>query len=187
MTTPAIGEFEQLLLLAVLPRGSTRTPTASTSPASWRTRAGRSISRGALYTSLDRLEKRGCFGGKALAACTDARGGLPRRLYTVTPRASPPCASRKTLQAGSGAASSICCGTRRHEADDTGTPFGERQPPRAADWLLRRTLREACVARVCGATCLKNGARESDQPEPRLGTGDTRCSWRCATPDASAT
>ena len=83
MTTPPyLGEFEQLLLLAVL-----RLDTDAYGfdiARELETRAGRSISRGALYTSLDRLENKGLLRWK-VAAGTDARGGLPRRLYTVTP------------------------------------------------------------------------------------------------------
>jgi PadR family transcriptional regulator, regulatory protein PadR len=83
MTEPAyLGEFEQLLLLAVLRLDAdaygldiAREPEA---------RAGRSVSRGALYTSLDRLEDKGLLRWKT-AAGTAARNGLPRRLYAVTP------------------------------------------------------------------------------------------------------
>ena len=47
-------------------------------------RAGRSVSRGALYTSLDRLEDKGLVRWR-VAPGTPARNGLPRRVYLVTP------------------------------------------------------------------------------------------------------
>ena len=97
MTTPAyLGEFEQLLLLAVL-----RLDTDAYGldiARELETRAGRSISRGALYTSLDRLENKGLLRWKP-AIGTEARGGLPRRLYAVTPAGiSALRASRNTLR-----------------------------------------------------------------------------------------
>ena len=77
-----LGEFEHLLLLTVLRLG----------PAAYgvdiarelEARAGRSVSRGALYTSLDRLEDKGLLRWKASPG-SPARSGMPRRLYTVTP------------------------------------------------------------------------------------------------------
>ena len=97
MDTPAyLGEFEQLLLLAVL-----RLDGAAYGFDVGReleTRAGRTVSRGALYTSLDRLEGKGLLRWKP-AAGTPARNGLPRRAYTVTPVGLAALrASRNTLQ-----------------------------------------------------------------------------------------
>jgi DNA-binding PadR family transcriptional regulator len=77
-----LGEFEQLLLLAVLRLGAEA--YALDVARELDVRAGRSVSRGALYTSLDRLEDKGLLRWKP-AAGGAARGGLPRRLYTVTP------------------------------------------------------------------------------------------------------
>src|SRR5207247_7254321 len=58
MTTPAyLGEFEHLLLLAVLRLGSEAYGLDIARELD--ARAGRSVSRGALYTSLDRLEDNG--------------------------------------------------------------------------------------------------------------------------------
>ena len=77
-----LGEFEQLLLLAVL-----RLDAAAFAPDIAReleSRAGRSVSRGHLYTSLDRLEDKGLLRWK-VASGTAVRDGLPRRVYTVTP------------------------------------------------------------------------------------------------------
>jgi PadR family transcriptional regulator PadR len=97
MATPAyLGEFEQLLLLAVLRLDAEA--SGFEIARELEARAGRTVSRGALYTSLDRLENKGLLRWK-VAAGTDARGGLPRRLYTVTPAGVTALrASRETLR-----------------------------------------------------------------------------------------
>ena len=77
-----LGEFEQLLLLTVLRLGADAFGTEIARELDQR--AGRSVSRGALYTSLDRLEDKGLVRWKP-ASGTPARNGLPRRVYTVTP------------------------------------------------------------------------------------------------------
>ena len=77
-----LGEFEQLLLLAVLRLGAEAYSLDIARELDGR--AGRSVSRGALYTSLDRLEDKGLVRW-ASASGGAARSGLPRRLYTVTP------------------------------------------------------------------------------------------------------
>jgi PadR family transcriptional regulator PadR len=97
MTTAAyLGEFEQLLLLAVLRLDADA--YGLDIARELEARAGRSVSRGALYTSLDRLEDKGLLRWKT-AVGTDVRGGLPRRLYTVTPAGVTALrASRETLR-----------------------------------------------------------------------------------------
>ena len=83
MAEPAyLGEFEQLLLLAVLRLGDEAFGAGIARELEQR--AGRTVSRGALYTSLDRLEDKGLLRWK-IASGTPERDGLPRRLYTVTP------------------------------------------------------------------------------------------------------
>src|SRR5260370_37162174 len=82
---PYLGESEQLLLLAVLRLG--RGDPGGFAPDIAReleTRAGRTVSRGHLYTTFDRLEDKGLIRWK-LAPGSAVRDGLPRRLYTVTP------------------------------------------------------------------------------------------------------
>jgi DNA-binding PadR family transcriptional regulator len=76
-----LGEFEQVVLLAVLKCGATafgldvrREIEAST---------GRSVSRGAFYTTLDRLEGKGFVEWKQ-APTVRGRGGLPQRRFRVT-------------------------------------------------------------------------------------------------------
>ena len=91
-----LGEFEQLLLLAVL--RLTSEAYALDIARELDVRAGRSVSRGALYTSLDRLEDKGLLRWKT-APGTQARNGIPRRLYTVTPAGLTALrASRQTLR-----------------------------------------------------------------------------------------
>ena len=77
-----LGEFEQLLLLAVLRLGSEA--FAPDIARELEARADRSVSRGHLYTSLDRLEDKGLLRWK-VASGTAVRDGTPRRAYTVTP------------------------------------------------------------------------------------------------------
>jgi DNA-binding PadR family transcriptional regulator len=76
-----LGELEQLLLLAILQCGE----QAYTVPIRTllEVRGGRQLSRGALFTSLDRLESKGLVTssmGEPLAI----RGGRPRRYFEVT-------------------------------------------------------------------------------------------------------
>jgi PadR family transcriptional regulator PadR len=77
-----IGDFEQLILLALVRLG------ADAYGASIRTeierRTGRTISAGALYTALDRMEKRGLVISR-LGDPTPERGGKRKRLYTLQP------------------------------------------------------------------------------------------------------
>ena len=81
MRSANLGEFEHLLLLTVLRLGADAYgPEIAKELA---VRAGRRVSRGALYSSLDRLERKGFLRWKA-AEGSPLRDGLPRRLYTVT-------------------------------------------------------------------------------------------------------
>jgi PadR family transcriptional regulator len=81
MRSAPLGEFEHLLLLTVLRLGSDA--YGSDIARDLATRAGRRVTRGALYSSLDRLEQKGLLRWKA-AEGSPLREGLPRRLYTVT-------------------------------------------------------------------------------------------------------
>ena len=78
---PYLGELEHLVLLAILQCGDDAyTVPIRQVPAE---RSGRRISRGALYTSLDRLESKGLvtsYLGEPLAI----RGGRSRRYFAVT-------------------------------------------------------------------------------------------------------
>jgi PadR family transcriptional regulator PadR len=78
---PYIGELEQLLLLAILQCGEDAYTVSIRRVLADRCR--RRIARGALYTSLDRLEAKGLVSsrmGEPLAI----RGGRARRYFTVT-------------------------------------------------------------------------------------------------------
>src|SRR5215475_9633744 len=78
---PYLGEFEQQLLLVII-----RLADEAYGPDIGRElerRAGRRVSRGALYTTLDRLEDKGLVRWRTVPG-TAARDGLPRRLYSAT-------------------------------------------------------------------------------------------------------
>ena len=77
-----LGEFEHLLLLTVLRLGSSAYGLEIARELE--TRARRRVSRGALYTSLDRLETKGLLRWRVEEG-SPLRDGLPRRLYNVTP------------------------------------------------------------------------------------------------------
>jgi len=77
-----IGEFEQLVLLSILRLG--KDAHALQIRAELQGGAGRQVSRGALYTTLERLEKKGLVGWE-VSDSTPERGGLPRRRFSVTP------------------------------------------------------------------------------------------------------
>ncbi len=81
--TPTLGELEQLILLAVLRLG--QDAYGLRVARELETQAGRRLSRGALYTSLDRLETKGLLRYK-LEAGGPERQSLPKRVYTVQPR-----------------------------------------------------------------------------------------------------
>jgi DNA-binding PadR family transcriptional regulator len=77
-----LGEFELLVLLAVLQAGDEAYGT--TILTELRQRGGRSVARGAVYVTLDRLEGKGYLASRTEAG-SPARGGRPRRFYTVRP------------------------------------------------------------------------------------------------------
>lgn len=77
----SLGEFEQLVLLAIL-----RLESGASGPAisvELEEKASRSVSRGALYSALDRLESKGFLTWRVEASTPD-RGGHPSRLFTLT-------------------------------------------------------------------------------------------------------
>jgi PadR family transcriptional regulator PadR len=75
-----LGEFERCVLIAVADlRGQ---GYAVSIAAEVGRRLGRSVSLGAIYATVDRLEKKGFVTSK-LGDPTPERGGKPKRLYTV--------------------------------------------------------------------------------------------------------
>ncbi len=79
--TSPLGEFEHVVLLAILRLADEASGVAVARELE--STAGRRVSRGALYTTLDRLEQKGLLRWK-VASGGPARDGAPRRVYTVT-------------------------------------------------------------------------------------------------------
>lgn len=76
-----LGEFEQMVLLVVVGRGNDVAGVEISR--ALEADAGRSVSRGALYTTLERLHKKGLLEWR-IEPGDIARSGLPRRHFTVT-------------------------------------------------------------------------------------------------------
>ena len=84
-TTPILGEFETLLLLAILHLHEQKEEAyGSAIRDEIETRAQRQVPRGSIYVTLDRLEEKGLLTSREGGA-TAARGNRPKRLFTVTP------------------------------------------------------------------------------------------------------
>ncbi len=77
----SLGEFEQLLMLAVLQLEDEATGTSIST--ALEEEADRRVSRGALYSALDRLESKGYLTWRVQES-TPVRGGHPARLFSVT-------------------------------------------------------------------------------------------------------
>src|SRR5262245_30046127 len=84
-----LGEFEQLILLAILRLGDEA--YGVTIRAELASRGGRQVAPGALYTALDRLEAKGVISSR-MGDPTPQRGGRAKRYVTVT------AAGRKALK-----------------------------------------------------------------------------------------
>ena len=81
MTRTSLGEFEQLVLLAIL-----RLDEKAFAPdvsALLESEGGRAVSRGALYSSLTRLEQKGML-TFSVQAGDDTRGGYRKRRFVAT-------------------------------------------------------------------------------------------------------
>jgi len=78
--TDSLGEFEKLVMLAVLRLG----PTAygATIIEEMERRIGRAASAGAVYVALRRLEKKGMVSSR-LGDPSPTRGGRPKRFFVV--------------------------------------------------------------------------------------------------------
>jgi PadR family transcriptional regulator, regulatory protein PadR len=77
-----LGEFEELLLLAL--QAMNDEPYVVHIQQYLERMTGRSVSLGAVYAGLDRLELKG-FVRSAMGDATPERGGKRKRLFTVTP------------------------------------------------------------------------------------------------------
>lgn len=76
-----LGEFEQMVLLAILRLGDDA--YGVTIRAELAEHTGRSPSPGALYTTLDRLEQKGLLSSR-MGDPTPQRGGRAKRYFVVT-------------------------------------------------------------------------------------------------------
>jgi DNA-binding PadR family transcriptional regulator len=78
----SLGEFEKLVMLAVLHLG----PEAygATILREMEERTGRAVSAGAVYVALRRLEKKGLVTSR-LGDPSPRRGGRPKRFFAVNP------------------------------------------------------------------------------------------------------
>jgi DNA-binding PadR family transcriptional regulator len=83
MRHETLGEFEQCLLLAVVRLGESA--YGVTIRQEIETRAGRDVAIGALYTSLDRRERKGYL-RSSMSDPTPQRGGRSKRYFTLTAR-----------------------------------------------------------------------------------------------------
>ena len=77
-----LGEFEQLILLAILRLRDDA--YGVTIRAELSTRAGRTVAPGALYTALERLETKGLITSR-MSDPTPQRGGRAKRHVSVSP------------------------------------------------------------------------------------------------------
>jgi len=77
-----LGEFEQVVLLAILRLGNEAYAVAVQNEILRCT--GRDVSRGSIYITLDRLETKGYLRSR-LADPTPERGGRAKRYYTLRP------------------------------------------------------------------------------------------------------
>jgi PadR family transcriptional regulator, regulatory protein PadR len=79
-----LGTFEQIVLLAVLGLNEEAYGRAVLRDVQLASGEERSISAGAVYATLDRVEEKGLLSSR-LEDGTPARGGRARRFYRVTP------------------------------------------------------------------------------------------------------
>jgi PadR family transcriptional regulator, regulatory protein PadR len=78
---PSLGEFEQIVLLAILRVG--KDAYGVTIGSEIQNQTGRVPAPGALYTTLDRLEEKG-FVRSQMGDPTPQRGGRAKRFFKVT-------------------------------------------------------------------------------------------------------
>jgi PadR family transcriptional regulator, regulatory protein PadR len=82
---PPLGEFELMVLLAVLQLGEGAYGVPVRQEILRRT--GRDVARGAVYVTLDRLARKGYL-RSSLGEATAERGGRPKRFFEITARGS---------------------------------------------------------------------------------------------------
>ncbi len=82
MTSSSLGEFEQLVLLAILRNGDAAYGVSILEEI--RARTGRSVLRPAVYVTLRRLEQKGLVRSR-MGERLPERGGRARKYYRVEP------------------------------------------------------------------------------------------------------
>jgi DNA-binding PadR family transcriptional regulator len=80
--TSVLGEFEQLVLIALVRLGEDA--YGATIRRDIESRAGRRLSISAVYTTLDRLEQKGCVRSR-VGEPTPQRGGRRRKHFELQP------------------------------------------------------------------------------------------------------
>lgn len=98
-----LGDFEQLILLAILRLDGDAYGLRVQSELT--KRAGRTASIGAIYTTLERLEEKGLV-RSTVGESTPERGGRAKRIFTVTG------AGRASLSQSIGATRSMTAGLK---------------------------------------------------------------------------
>jgi DNA-binding PadR family transcriptional regulator len=83
-TVPALGDFEQLVLLGVLRLEARHSSYGAAIRQEIHARSGRDVSINAIYTTLDRLERKGFLRSWA-GEPTPERGGRRRKFYALRP------------------------------------------------------------------------------------------------------
>jgi len=81
MSAQPLGEFEQVVILAILRLEDQAYGVSIRREI--RSRIGRNVAPGALYTTLDRLETKGLLVSR-MGGPTTERGGRAKRFYVVT-------------------------------------------------------------------------------------------------------
>ena len=82
MKASRLGEFELLVLLSILRQRAN--PYANQVREDLEAHAGRSVTRGALYRTLDRLTEKGFVAWELVPSEVPERGGHPMRRLAVT-------------------------------------------------------------------------------------------------------
>jgi PadR family transcriptional regulator len=77
-----VGEFELLVILAIMRQSDA--PYANRVREDLELHAGRRVTRGALYRTLDRLKEKGLIAWEVKPSETPERGGHPMRKLSVT-------------------------------------------------------------------------------------------------------
>jgi len=156
-----LGELEQLVLLAVARLGGTAYGVEIRREIE--RRAGRALSIGAVYATLDRLERRG-FASSREGEPTAVRGGRAKRYFRVEPAGAAALrGSRAALE-------------RMWEGLDLDPRPGAACPPRASPSGSSPSSSPSATGRPSSATWPRStpSAPPPTPPRPTAGTSDRR-------------